>query len=123
MAVAVKVIRKGVEVNIVSSLNVELQRVYKRIKTVKITLENRIDTGRFYRLSYTCGTCVSELFMWTYVLKFNCQVKQIMRYSIIENKFHLVNIYTLTLPGSNRPAHSRTRRPALTDSNPTLDPV
>jgi len=42
----------GVGVGIVSSLSLELQPVYKRIKTVKITLENRMDTLRFYRLSY-----------------------------------------------------------------------
>ena len=51
VAVAVKVIEKGVGVTIVSSLNLELQPVYKRIKTVKITLENRMDTPGFYRLS------------------------------------------------------------------------
>jgi hypothetical protein len=60
---SVEVMIKGVGVNIVSSLNLELQPVYKRITTVKITLENRMDTGRFYRLSHACGTCISELFM------------------------------------------------------------
>jgi hypothetical protein len=44
-------VRKGVGVTIVSSLNLELQPVYKRIKTMKITLENRMDTPGFYRLS------------------------------------------------------------------------
>jgi hypothetical protein len=48
---SVDVVMKGVGVNIVSSLSLELQPVYKRIKTVKITLENRMDTLRFYRLS------------------------------------------------------------------------
>ena len=69
---SVEVMIKGVDVKIVSSLNLELQPVYKRIKTVKITLENRMDTGRFYRLSHACGTCVSELFIWIVMLKFDC---------------------------------------------------
>ena len=47
VAVAVKVIEKVVGVTIVSSLNLELQPVYKKIKTVQITLENRMDTTRF----------------------------------------------------------------------------
>jgi hypothetical protein len=51
VAVAVKGTEKGVGVTIVSSLNLELQPVYKRIKTVKITLENRMGTLGFYRLS------------------------------------------------------------------------
>jgi hypothetical protein len=41
------VMTRCVGVDIGSSLDVELQPVYRRIKTVKITLENRIDTGRF----------------------------------------------------------------------------
>jgi len=41
----------GVEVDPSPSLTVELQPVYKKIKTVKITLENRMGTVRFYRLS------------------------------------------------------------------------
>lgn len=45
VAVDIKVIGKEAGVNIVSSLNLELQPVYKRIKTVKITLENRMDTA------------------------------------------------------------------------------
>jgi hypothetical protein len=120
---SVEVMIKGVGVNVVSSLNLELQPVYKRIKTVKITLENRMDTVRFYRLSHACGTCVSELFIWTFMLKFDCEVKQIMRYSVIENKFDPANIYTFTLQGPNRSAHLRTHRPALTYSNPRLAPI
>ena len=44
---SVDVMIAGVGVKIVSSLSLELQPVYKRIKTVKITLENRMDTVRF----------------------------------------------------------------------------
>jgi hypothetical protein len=40
---------RRVGVAIVSSLKLELQPVYKRIKIVKITLEDRMDTLRFYR--------------------------------------------------------------------------
>jgi hypothetical protein len=43
----VEVMTSCVGVDIGSSLGVELQPVYRRIKTVKITLENRIGTGRF----------------------------------------------------------------------------
>jgi hypothetical protein len=39
--------RKGVVVNIISSLRLELQPVYKRIRTMKITLENRMGTAGF----------------------------------------------------------------------------
>jgi len=52
VAGSVDVMIAGVGIDIVSSLSLELQPVYKRIKTVKITLENRMDTLRFYRLSY-----------------------------------------------------------------------
>jgi hypothetical protein len=47
VAVAVNVIEKVVVVTIVSSLNLELQPVYKRIKMMKITLEDRMDTAGF----------------------------------------------------------------------------
>jgi hypothetical protein len=47
VAVAVKVIEKVVVVTIVSALNLELQPVYERIKMVKITLEDRMDTAGF----------------------------------------------------------------------------
>jgi hypothetical protein len=47
VAGSVEVMITGVGVKIVSSLSLELQPVYKRIKTVKITLENRMDTVRF----------------------------------------------------------------------------
>jgi hypothetical protein len=40
---------RSVGVDTVSSLNLELQPVYKRIRIVQITLENRIDTPGFYR--------------------------------------------------------------------------
>jgi hypothetical protein len=46
VADSVDVITRSVGVDIGSSLRLELQPVYKRIKIVKITLENRIDTGR-----------------------------------------------------------------------------
>ena len=41
----------GVEIGPSPSLTLELQPVYKKIRTVKITLENRMDTIRFYRFS------------------------------------------------------------------------
>jgi hypothetical protein len=47
VAGSVDVMTRCVGVDIGSSLGVELQPVYRRIKTVKITLENRIDTERF----------------------------------------------------------------------------
>jgi hypothetical protein len=43
----VDVIMKGVGVDILSSLRSELQPVYKKIKRMKTTLENRIDTAAF----------------------------------------------------------------------------
>jgi hypothetical protein len=38
-------------------------------------------------LSHACGTCVSELFILIVMLKFDCQIKQMLRYPVIENKF------------------------------------
>jgi len=54
VAGSVKVITGGVGVDIgfSPSLNLGLQPVYKKIRRVKITLENRMDTIGFYRLSY-----------------------------------------------------------------------
>jgi hypothetical protein len=49
---SLEAVTRGVGVEMVSSLGLDLQPVYRRIKTVKITLENRLDTLRFYRLSY-----------------------------------------------------------------------
>jgi len=114
---------KEVGVDIVSSLNLELQPVYKRITTVKITLENRMDTGGFYRLSHACGTCVSELFIWRVMLKLDFQLQQVMQYSVIENKFRPVNIYLFTWQGSHRFERWHTRKPILTGSNPGPDPI
>jgi hypothetical protein len=51
VADAVDRLTRGVRVDMVSSLVLDLQPVYKRIKTVKITLENRLVTLGFYRLS------------------------------------------------------------------------
>jgi hypothetical protein len=42
----VKVATRAAGVDIISSLRLELQPVYRRIKTLKITLENRMDTGK-----------------------------------------------------------------------------
>jgi hypothetical protein len=52
VAGSVKVMTGDVGVEIGPSLNLVLQPVYKKIRRVKITLENRMDTIRFYRLSY-----------------------------------------------------------------------
>ena len=52
VAEVVERLTRGVRVDMVSSLVLDLQPVYKRIETVKITLENRLVTLGFYRLSY-----------------------------------------------------------------------
>jgi len=47
VAGSVEAMTRAVGVDIMSSLRLELQPVYRRIKTLKITLENRMDTGKF----------------------------------------------------------------------------
>jgi hypothetical protein len=87
----------------VSSLALDLQPVYKRIKTVKITLENRLVTLGFYRLS--CLWMSFQRFAGNAMTKTNAAL----------------TVYLFTLQESSRSEHWRIRRRALLYSNPVFD--
>jgi hypothetical protein len=94
---------RGVGVDMVSSLALDLQPVYKRIKTVKITLENRLVTLGFYRLS--CLWMSFQRFAGNAMTKTNAAL----------------TVYLFTLQESSRSEHWRIRRRALLYSNPVFD--